>query len=139
MAHLNWKGTIRMKYSPRLKEIIISIFHNSHSRISKIHVIFTKVDFQSPKAPFGAVSRGLRWFWSGLLNILCIIWSYAVFNTIIFGFGNHFILHIQNMVENDEFEFLKIRDNAGLWIRFYDGHEATAAEKWFQVSTLLLS
>lgn len=49
------------------------------------------------------------------------------------------ILHIQNMVENDEFEFLKIRDNAGLWIRFYDGHEATAAEKWFQVSTLLLS
>ena len=44
MAHLNWKGTIRMKYSPRLKETIISIFHNRNSRIS-IHVIFTKSGF----------------------------------------------------------------------------------------------
>ena len=44
MAHLNWKGTIRMKYSPRLKETIISIFHNRNSWIS-IHVIFTKSGF----------------------------------------------------------------------------------------------
>ena len=87
IRYLNWKGIIRMKYSLRLKEMIISIFHNS--RISEIHVIFTKVDFHSTKAPFGAVFRGLRW---RLVNILCVIWPYSVFNTIIFGFGN-FLSH----------------------------------------------
>ena len=56
MAHLNWKGTIRMKYSPWLKETIISIFHNRNSRKS-IHVIFTK-----------------SWFWfSKMLQMLHLV------------------------------------------------------------------
>ena len=60
MAHLNWKGTIKMKYSPRLKETIISIFHNRNSWIS-IHVIFTKMDFESPKCSKCSIWCGYPW------------------------------------------------------------------------------
>ena len=86
MAHLNWKGTIRMKYSPRLKETITSIFHNRNSRIS-IHVIFTKVDFDSPKCSIWCAFPWFKMVLGRLVNILCVIWPYAVFNTVIYGFG----------------------------------------------------
>ena len=79
-----------MKYSPRLKETIISIFHNRNSGIS-IHVIFTKVDFDSPKCSKCSIWCGFPWFKMVLwrfVNILCVIWPYAVFNTVISGFGN---------------------------------------------------
>ena len=67
IAHLNWKGTIRMKYSPRLKETIISIFHNRNSRIS-IHVIFKKVDFDSPKCSKCSIWCGFPWFKMGFVK-----------------------------------------------------------------------
>jgi len=70
-AYLNWKGTMRMKYSPRLKETIISIFHNRNSRIS-IHVIFTKVDFDSPKCSKCSkcsIWCGFPWFKMGFVKI----------------------------------------------------------------------